>query len=155
MVVLAWSAFIYGLIAWTSHIGFDWRKFDPVWLLPLFLAPMVNTGRKFVEHLGMESSDPILGTRTIVADNVLTRMTSFFNFDIAVHGPHRRNAKLNHNERTPKLRAYQQDHPELLVPVFGSYLAAIIDMAPCLWNRPSTGDSQSNRQVHTSEAMGD
>lgn len=116
---------------------------------------MVNTGRKFVEHLGMESSDPILGTRTIVADNVLTRMTSFFNFDIAVHGPHRRNAKLNHNERTPKLRAYQQDHPELLVPVFGSYLAAIIDMAPCLWNRPSTGDSQSNRQVHTSEAMGD
>ncbi len=140
-IVLAWLAFVIALIAWTNRIGFDWYRFDPVWVLPLILSPMVNTGRKFVEHLGMESVDPILGTRTVVASNPLTRITSYFNFDIAVHGPHHRNPKSRHHELAPRMRAYQHDHPGLAIPLFGSYLAAIVDMIPCLWNRPSTGNA--------------
>ncbi|RLS57697.1 MAG: fatty acid desaturase [Planctomycetota bacterium] len=137
--VLAWFAFAFALMAWTNRIGFDWRWFDPIWVLPLILSPMVNTGRKFVEHLGMESVDPILGTRTVVASNPLTRITSYFNFDIAVHGPHHRYPKSSHNELASRMRAYQHDHPGLAIPLFGSYMAAIVDMVPCMWNRPSTG----------------
>lgn len=139
-ILFAWLAFVIGLVEWATRIGFDWRQFDPVWLLPLLLSPLVNTGRKFVEHLGLESQDPILGTRTVVASNPLTRITSYFNFDIAVHGPHHRYPKSSHNELTPRMRSYQQDHPDQVIPLFGSYLAAVIDMIPCLWRRPSTGN---------------
>ncbi len=143
-ILMAWLGFTIALVAWTIRIGFDWKQIDPVWLLPLMLSPMVNTGRKFVEHLGMVSVDPILGTRTVMASNPLTRITSYFNFDIAVHGPHHRSPKSSHHELAPRMRAYQQQHPDLAIPLFGSYLAATIDMLPCLWRRPSTGSGPAS-----------
>jgi len=154
-ILVAWLAFGIVLVAWTSQIGFDWRQFDPVWLLPLILSPMVNTGRKFVEHLGLVSVDPIRGTRTVVASNPLTRITSYFNFDIAVHGAHHRSPKTRHNELTSRMLAYQQEHPELAILLFGSYLAAIVDMAPCLWRCPSTGDplASSSESGESSESI--
>ena len=69
-----WGLVLTGLVAWANARGFDWRQFDPVWLLPLLLSPMLNALRKLIEHLGMTSRDPFLGTRTIVSGNWLSRI---------------------------------------------------------------------------------
>jgi len=139
-IALFWILFVAGLVAFTVARGFDWWQFDPVWLLPLLLAPLFNTARKFVEHLGMTSHDPLLGTRTIVAGNVLSRLACFFNFDIAVHGPHHRYPRAQHYELEGKLDAHRASNPDVRIPVYGSYLTAAMDMLPSLWRNPATGD---------------
>ena len=59
-----------------------------IFLIPVLLSGTLNPIRKMIEHIGTASFDPLYGTRTIVADNRVTRTLSFFNFDLAVHGPH-------------------------------------------------------------------
>jgi len=135
-----WLLFLAGLATWGTARGFDWREFDPVWLLPLLLSPVANTVRKFVEHLGMTSRDPYLGTRTVLSGNLLSRLACYFNFDIAVHGPHHRYPRAQHYELGPKLKTHLQTNPEAPIPLFRSYLAASLDMLPNLWRSPATGD---------------
>lgn len=142
-----WLVVIGGLYLFALQTGFQWSDFHVIWILPLLLSPCVNTIRKFVEHLGMTSLDPILGTRTIVPGNFLTRFFCYFNFDIAVHGPHHRYPKAHHYELEAKMRAFVQEHPETPTPQFSSYLSAIWDMVPCLWIRPATGNHTSTDTI--------
>jgi len=135
-----WVTLVTGVIVYANQTGFQWSEFRFVWLLPLLLSPCVNTVRKFVEHLGMTSRDPILGTRTVVPGNSLSRLFCYFNFDIGIHGPHHRYPKAHHYELEPKIRSYIQEHPEAPVPQFSSYLSATWDTLPYLWTRPATGD---------------
>lgn len=145
-VVLFWLAMIGGVWALASSTGFQWSHFHIVWILPLVLSAGGNTLRKLVEHLGMTSRDPILGTRTVVPDNFLTRMFCYFNFDIAVHGPHHRYPKRHHYELEPCMRAYIHEHPDH-APLFSSYLSAFWNMLPCLWTHPATGDHTLPDQI--------
>ncbi len=141
-----WLVLITGLVLVLNARGYDWRQFDPVWLLPLLLSPVANTARKFVEHLGLTSREPLLGTRTVVGGNWLSRLLRYLNFDIAVHGPHHRYPRARHFELAPRLKAYQCQHPDLQVPVFPNYLSAFLHTLPSLWNNPATGDhSDSTR----------
>ena len=139
LMAIVWTAGLGLLVFAALRAGFRWEQFQFVWLLPLILSPVVNTVRKFVEHLGMTSTDPLLGTRTIAFGNLWTRLLNYFNFDIAVHGPHHRYPRAQHYELSPKLAEYQQAHPDENVPVFSSYLAAVRDMLPSLWTYPATG----------------
>jgi fatty acid desaturase len=138
-MALIWCTAVAGLLYLASHNQYDWRDFNVVWLLPLILSPVVNTARKFVEHLGMTSTDPMQGTRTIAGGGFVTRLLSYFNFDIAIHGPHHRYPKAHHYELAPKLDQYQKSAPEQSLPVFPSYMAAMVDVLPDLWNNPATG----------------
>lgn len=128
-------------VNWSRQTG---GSFDPVWMLPLVLSPFFNTCRKFVEHLGLSSTDPLLGTRTIAEGNFVTRWFSYFNFDIAIHGPHHRYPRAQHFELEGKLQACRDKHetPEAF-PVFSSYLAALGHVVPSLWTNPATGDAAS------------
>ncbi|MDA7504164.1 fatty acid desaturase [bacterium] len=128
-----------------------YHKFQWIWILPLVLSPMVNTARKFVEHLGMQSTNPVLGTRTVVSNNWIESWLGYFNFDIAIHGPHHRYPKARHYELEAKLVDCIEKHPEEQVPVFSSYLTAFIDSAKCFWNAPQTGSHLSGHttQVHS------
>jgi len=150
-----WGAVCAGLYMFLKpELGQPWRL-EAFWLLPLILSPTINTARKFVEHLGMESTDPVLGTRTVVCSNWIESWPSFFNFDIAVHGPHHRYPKAQHYELTDKLTEYQQSHPDVEVPVFRSYVSAFADVAWCLWANPKTGthavdDEQKNHRAEKS-----
>jgi fatty acid desaturase len=139
-IVAVWLILLGGLVLILHRRGYDWQQFDPVWLLPLLLSPVLNTARKFVEHLGLTSRDPLLGTRTVVGGNWFSRLSRYLNFDIAVHGPHHRYPKARHFELAPRLRAYQQQHTEVHVPVFRSYLSAFLHTLPYLWKNPATGD---------------
>ena len=140
----AWLVLIGGLVLILNAREYDWRQFDPVWLLPLLLSPVANTGRKFVEHLGLTSREPLLGTRTVVGGNRLSRLFRYLNFDIAVHGPHHRYPKARHFELAPRLEEYQSSHPDQQVPVFPSYLSAFLHTLPCLWKNPATGDHSAS-----------
>lgn len=110
-----------------------------VWFLPLLISPMFNTIRKFTEHLGMKSTDPIQGTRTVIGNNLITRLSSYFNFDLHIHGPHHRYPKVHATELEPRLKTLQQAAPEVSIPLFSTYAAAVLDMLPNLWKYPRVG----------------
>lgn len=139
--VAFWGTVILVAIALTMTGTIDWRRFDPMWLLPMQIAATINVFRKFVEHLGMESTEPFLGTRTIIGNNPVTRLCSYFNFELDVHGPHHRYPKAPHFELESKLIEFRQKHPDAKVPVFSTYLAAALDTLPCIWLNPGVGQN--------------
>src|SRR5690606_35182630 len=138
---LFWGA-VSGLAAWaTRQHRVNWAVVAPVALLPLSLATMWNTLRKFVEHLGLRSTDPVGGTRTILGGNLVSRGLAYFNFDIAIHGPHHRYPRARHFELPARFADWQaRTGGAVAAPVYCSYLAAARDMLPCLWRCPAVGD---------------
>jgi len=132
-------ACLWGLV-WTVV---TWRGVWPIHLrgvlLPMYLAALLQTGRKFTEHLGMKSIDPLLGTRTVLPRALLMKACSYFNFDIFVHGPHHRHPRLTHGTLEPKMRAYCSEHPDITYPVYGRYWQAVRDMLPSMLINPACG----------------
>lgn len=138
-IIAVWGSAIAtaGVLAWQGTI--DVAQFNPIWVLPLVIASTLNGFRKLTEHLGMSSTDPILGTRTVIGDGWLTRLSSYFNFELFVHGPHHRYPKAPGFELQQKLAEFQQRHPDVKIPLFKTYRAALWDLLPCLWWNPGVG----------------
>jgi len=132
--VLFWGATL-GLVA-CFHA---WRGFLVIWLVPHWLAGILQTGRKFTEHLGMKSFDPLLGTRTVIGKNAWTRFCTRANFDIFVHGPHHRHPRLPHADLERKMQDYVQQSPGAGYPVFSTYGKAVRAMLPALFVNPGVG----------------
>lgn len=129
-----------GLLTWLTLTGtIEWTLFDPLWLLPMVISSAFNSARKFTEHLGMASIDPIQGTRTVIGGNPITRLCSYFNFDIYIHGPHHRYPRAQHFELERRMAEYRTNQPDAPVPLFSTYWAAILDMLPSLWTNPGVG----------------
>jgi fatty acid desaturase len=74
-----------------------------------------------MDHVGTSSFDPLHGTRTIVGANPLTKLLSYFNFDLAVHGPHHRYPKLDHSMLKQRMAEITEKNPEQDYPVFSSF----------------------------------
>ena len=123
------------VVTWTG----SWIGFLEVWLIPLTLAGFLQTLRKFTEHLGMSSFDPLLGTRTVRGHNWLTKLTSFLNFDIFVHGPHHRHPRVAHTSLGELMDDYIEANPDRELPVYSTYLAASLAMLPWLIRNPGVG----------------
>jgi fatty acid desaturase len=107
--------------------------------LPMLIAGVLQTGRKFTEHLGMASFDPLLGTRTVLPQRWLLQVCSFLHFDIFVHGPHHRHPRATHGTLRGRMEDYLRKSPQLPYPVFASYASAIWHMLPSLWRNPGCG----------------
>lgn len=133
LIVVFWTAAL-SLIAMNNW----WMMFATVWLLPHWLAGVMQTGRKLTEHLGMASYDPLKGTRTVVAQNWFTRFCTWMNFDIFVHGPHHRHPKLAHSRLIEKMDAYSAQTQDDF-PVYPTYRAASWAMLPFLFRNPGVG----------------
>ena len=140
-----WGTVALTVMALSLSGTVDLRRFDPLWLLPMPIAAAFNGFRKFTEHLGMDSTDPILGTRTVIGNNWVTRICSYFNFDLFVHGPHHRFPKAPHFELESRLAEFRRKHPDAVVPLFSSYLAAVWDTLPCLWWNPGVGENAGGK----------
>ncbi len=108
-------------------------------LLPATIYGFMQTARKFTEHLGMQSYDPLIGTRTVIGKGMLTRLAAFVNFDIIVHGPHHRYPKAPHEALEDKMIQNQTANPQVAYPVFPSYFAAMRAMLPSLLTNPGVG----------------
>jgi fatty acid desaturase len=150
-IVLFWGA-IYAKLTLTG----TWSNYVTVWLIPHFLAGILQTMRKLTEHLGMASYDPLLGTRTVVGTGWMTRFASFMNFDIFVHGPHHRHPRLAQNQLRLKLEEYVDTNRSTRYPIFSSYLRATMDMLPHLVTNPGIGmnaGAAPPRQTNVAEVI--
>jgi fatty acid desaturase len=139
-----WFEYLGIIVFWglvLSRLAYTgaWLAFAKVWLVPHIIAGIMQTVRRLTEHLGMASFDPMLGTRTVIGKSWITRLSSYVNFDIFVHGPHHRHPRLAHNQLADKMDEYLLNHPETTYPVYSSYLEATRAMLPCLFKNPGIG----------------
>jgi fatty acid desaturase len=132
-------ALFWGFVLSRRTYMHNWTSYIEVWLIPQMIAGVFQTTRKLTEHLGMASYDPMLGTRTVVGNNWFTRILSFVNFDIFVHGPHHRHPRVAHDQLTEKMNEYIANNPETNYPVYPSYLRATLAMLPFLVKNPGIG----------------
>lgn len=116
-----------------------WPQLIAAWFIPHLIAGVYQTFRKFTEHLGMQSYDPLLGTRTVIGSGLVTKLCTYLNFDIFVHGPHHRHPRYRHDALCDRMREYQEENPELTYPVFTSYWQAIYDVLPAIAFNPGVG----------------
>jgi len=116
-----------------------WDLFLVAWVIPHLVAGIIQSGRKFTEHIGMASYDPMLGTRTVVGKNWFTKICTWLNFDIFIHGPHHRHPRVPHRTLKEKMNEYVAKQPELQYPMFRTYSAAVWDMIPYLIKNPGVG----------------
>ena len=116
-------------------------------LLPMYLAALFQTGRKFTEHLGMASFDPLLGTRTVLPRQWLLRLSSFLNFDIFIHGPHHRHPRIAHTTLEAKLGEHQLQNPDVAYPTYERYWQATLAMLPWLVRNPGCGINVGGQQA--------
>jgi fatty acid desaturase len=133
-IILFWGL-VFGKLTYTS----TWLGYVKVWLVPHMIAGVMQTMRKLTEHLGMASYDPMLGTRTVIGSNWITRFGSFLNFDIFIHGPHHRHPRLAQNHLKDKMAKYLFNNPDTNYPVYSSYLQATAAMLPYLLKNPGIG----------------
>ncbi|HAB14692.1 MAG TPA: fatty acid desaturase [Planctomycetaceae bacterium] len=133
------SAICWSGLAVYLTLSHTWLDFLQVWWIPLTIAGFLQTMRKFTEHLGMASFDPLLGTRTVRGRNWLTRITSFLNFDIFVHGPHHRHPRVAHTSLGELMDDYVDANPERDLPVYPTYARATLAMLPWLVRNPGVG----------------
>ena len=137
-VILVW-AIILLLVAWSDA----WFVHLKGTLWPMWLAGLLQTCRKFTEHLGMASSDPLRGTRTVLPSRWWLRIWSYFNFELFVHGFHHRHPRAAHETLACGMRQHVADRPNVQYPVFDSYWSAARDMLPHLLFNPGCGHNAS------------
>jgi len=134
VILVTWLTI--GLLVLRFHY---WAKFVKMWVTPLAISGILQTGRKLTEHLGMKSFDPLLGTRTVVAHPWLSRICSFLNFHIFVHGPHHTQG---HVPMFPDGEVSVQtggQTPFFRSPIFPCYQKALRQMLPYLFKNPGVG----------------
>ncbi|HMO64124.1 MAG TPA: fatty acid desaturase [Verrucomicrobiota bacterium] len=132
-------AAVWGAIWAYTTLSQQWPQHLFVVILPMYLAALMQTFRKFTEHLGMASFDPLLGTRTVLPRKWLLRLSSFLNFDIFIHGPHHRHPRLTHGKLESKLDEYRTANPETAYPAYERYWQAMLAMAPSMFLNPGCG----------------
>jgi fatty acid desaturase len=150
---IAWE-YLGILVFWGAALAIigscsQWTGFLRAWVLPWGLAGILQTGRKFTEHLGMSSYDPLRGTRTVYGGGLLTRVCSYLNADIFIHGPHHRSPKVTADELHAFARSLQQQTGEDPLPFFTSYAAATRNMLPHLLLNPGVGE---NARTHRTDS---
>ncbi len=133
-IVLFWGLFVARL----TYTG-AWAAFVTVWLVPHMIAGVIQTMRKLTEHLGMGSYDPLFGTRTVMGTSWITRLSSYVNFDIFMHGLHHRHPRLACDQLKEKMEDYLLKNPEINYPVYTRYWQAVMAMLPHLLKDPGTG----------------
>ena len=126
-MAIFWLAFA-SVTAWLHttqrHV---FRPAHLIFLLPMLLAANCNSVRKIMEHVGTSSFDPLLGPRTVIGRNWLTRALSFFDFDLPVHGPHHRHPRLRHDELPGRMEEIRKASPDMRYPVYQTFAAALVD----------------------------
>ena len=131
LIVFRWPsdhpAVIAGLVALQGYVLFCWTSYF---------------------HECAHPFDPLLGTRTVVGTGVLTRVSSFLNCRIFVHGLHHRHPQLPHLELEGKMCEYRARNPEATYLVYGSYAAAVWAMLPHLVRNPGCGVNAGTPAPH-------
>ena len=138
-VAIFWSIVI-GTGIWVHRTGrFEFLPEHLTFAAPALLATICNGIRKMMDHVGTRSFDPLHGTRTIIGKTFFTRVLSYFNFDLAIHGPHHRFPKLDHSLLQERMSDIASDNPDQTYIVFPSFTSAIVDTFRAVINNPGVG----------------
>ncbi|MDG1897415.1 MAG: fatty acid desaturase, partial [Fuerstiella sp.] len=121
----------------TGRFLFEWEHL--IFAVPPVVATMCNGFRKIMDHVGTSSFDPLHGTRTVVGGNIITKALTWFNFDLAIHGPHHRYPKLDHAQLKGRMSEITDANPDQTFPVFKSFLSAIFDTFRTAIRNPGVG----------------
>ncbi len=143
--------YLASIVFWVVVLGAvhrygEWMEFGRSVLLPWWLAGVMQTLRKFTEHLGMSSFDPLEGTRTVHGGNAFTQLCSYLNSDIFVHGPHHRSPMVTADE-LDAFATELRNQPRPL-PFYGNYASALRAMLPHLLRNPGCGEN-ATKEPHT------
>lgn len=134
-----WFATI-GICVWLHQTGrFTFLPRHLIFAVPPLLAANLNSVRKMMEHIGTSSFDPVHGTRTVVGASLATKVLSYLDFDLAVHGPHHRHPKLDHSLLKNRMSEIQANRPDETFPVYSSFTAALVDTFRTLFTNPAVG----------------
>lgn len=147
LVLLFWGTVIGSLVGLEIVDAIHLTTTDLVRVSPLFIAASANSLRKLTEHLGMTSYDPVEGTRTIIGRHWWTRILSYFDFELSIHGPHHRYPKRSHHLLEDTMCQLKLRDPERTYPVFGSVSSALIDVLPWLFKNPAVGMNAGNKAL--------
>jgi fatty acid desaturase len=139
LIALFWAV----LLGMVAHFGIG-RDFLWVYCVPALIAGNLQSWRKYIEHVGLTGATVRSGTRSIVADSFLGRLTSFTLLHEPYHGVHHLRAGLGHAE-LPRLKAILQPEREDELAPFPSYGSALLNLFRSLpdprvgsqWNRMS------------------
>ena len=108
-----------------------WAEFVMVFLVPAFLAGILQSLRKFTEHLGLRGNTPETAARTIDDTSPVGRFLSATMLNVTYHTAHHRDASLPYQELPSATAAAVAADPESN-PIYSSYWRAFLDMVPAL-----------------------
>jgi fatty acid desaturase len=146
-----WRKVIQGYVAMTAFwailltiIGWFnvWGEFLMVFVAPAFLAGMLQSLRKFTEHLGLMGNTPETAARTIVDHSLVGRFLETTMLNITYHTAHHRDASLLYHE-LPQATAEAVALDPQSNPIYSSYWQAFVDMMPSLAD-PKVGEQWVN-----------
>lgn len=148
----AFCALVWGgVLAVVAYYGW-WMELLVGYLVPAMLAANLQTLNKYTEHMGLLGDSILTSTRTVVDERLPGWLMSEAMLHIDYHGTHHRYAKVPYYalpDATPLV--YREGVPT--VPVYRSYLRAMLDMFPTLRN-PRIGAQWLEAEQSTSADPG-
>jgi fatty acid desaturase len=113
------------------HVYGWWPQFLVGYLIPAMGAALMQTLRKFTEHMGLVGRTPLTLSRTVVDPTPLGRLIAASMLNVCYHGTHHRFGKLGYPELPPATdRAYKTEPDP--VPIYRTYWSAFWAMVPTL-----------------------
>lgn len=142
VIMIAVWAGLLSLVTWAGV----WSEFLMAFVIPAFLAGVLQSLRKFTEHLGLMGNEPETAARTIVDHSPVGHFLSATMLNVAYHTAHHRDASLLYHE-LPRATAEAVATDPSGNPIYTSYWQAFSDMLPCL------RDPKVGRQWQTPHAL--
>jgi fatty acid desaturase len=128
LMVVVWGA-ILGVTAYLHW----WVYLFFLYVCPAYLAGMMQSLRKFVEHMGLMGRKVLDCTRTVVPRTRLGRFLVWTMFHEPYHGVHHKLPRLPHTA-LPEHSAMLEPTIGDEIPPFPTYRSALLDMLPTLRN---------------------
>ena len=128
LCVAVWTAVLS-----TVAVNRWWTEFLVAYGVPVMLGGFLQSLRKYTEHLGLAGDSPLTSTRTVVHGGPLGRLISLAFLNGDYHGAHHVYARLPWSTLPHATQhIYASDHYTPKVPLYRSYLHALLDMLPSL-----------------------
>jgi hypothetical protein len=83
----------------------------------------------------------------------VTRLATYFNFDEFIHGPHHRYPRAPGIQLEAKLAEFRRKHPDVVIPQFSTYRAALWDMLPWMLYPGIGQNAGGNVQYHVAPGV--
>jgi fatty acid desaturase len=133
---VGWLAILIA-VTWTGV----WYWFVFMYLVPALIAGLMQSLRKYVEHMGLTSASALGSTRSVVSPGIMGRLLSFSLFNEPYHGVHHQDVRIPCLVYPRFTDLVMPLEPEDTVP-FPNYRMALLDMFKSL------GDPRVGRQWH-------